>query len=452
MPAIFQGKLLILTVRWLKMDHSSNHYDILIIGGGPAGTTIASLLAEKNYSVCLLEKAFHPRFHIGESLLPMNLPIFEKLGVLEQIDKIGIKKYAAEFNSTETLLDRDTFYFAKAENKNHPFAYQVRRSEFDEILFKNCQAKGVTTLEGMTVTDIELNSETKQLLAVDSTGTKHTFTSQYVVDASGRETVLARQLKSKKKNPKHNMAAIYGHYKDVSRRAGKDEGNISIYWFKHGWIWLIPLKDGITSIGCVCWPEYLKTRTSSLDAFLLETLNLVPELHLRLENATLEAEAQATGNYSYQSNIMSGDGFLLIGDAYAFVDPVFSSGVYLAMQSAVRGAELVDQLFQQPNNKQLTVEFEKNVHEEIKAFCWFIYRFNSPALHKLLMASDEAAQHPRKQQIKSAVISVLAGDAYNNQHIKLPLTAFKFLYYVNKLLSFKENRKFNRFREKQNKF
>ena len=426
-----------------------NHYEALVIGGGPAGTTIASLLADKGHAVCLLEKAHHPRFHIGESLLPMNLPILEKLGVLEQIDAIGMKKYAAEFNSLETSLARDTFYFAKAANKNHPFAYQVRRSEFDEILFRNCQKKGVTALEGMTATGIDLDSSLKKIKATDAQGKSHEFTAGYLIDASGRDTVLAQQLNSKQKNPQHKMTAIYGHFSNVARRTGKDEGNISIYWFQHGWIWLIPLKDGLMSIGCVCWPAYLKTRQTSLDLFLHQTLECVPEIRLRMQGALLDGEAQATGNYSYQSSIMSGNGFLLIGDAYAFVDPVFSSGVYLAMQSASNGAELVDQLLKKnPQGKQLTIRFEDSVAEEINAFCWFIYRFNSPALHKLLMSSDEASQHPVKQKLKAAVISVLAGDAYNAQ-IKLHLLAFKLLYFINKLAEYKQNRAFTLFKKQQ---
>ena len=432
-------------------DTQQNHYDVLVIGGGPAGTTVASLLSAKGRSVCLLEKAHHPRFHIGESLLPMNLPILEKLGVLDQVDTIGIKKYAAEFNSAETLLAQDTFYFAKAMNPKHPFAYEVRRSEFDEILFKNSRQKGVTALEGMTVTETQLEGAVKKIQATDEQGKQHEFSARYLIDASGRDTVVAQQLNSKQKNPKHKMAAIYGHFNKVERRAGKDAGNISIYWFQHGWVWLIPLKDGTTSIGCVCWPDYLKTRDTPLAEFLQQTLELVPEIRERMKYAQLDGAAQATGNYSYQSSIMSGDGFLLIGDAYAFVDPVFSSGVYLAMQSAVRGADLVDQLLEKNTaHKHLIAQFENSVAEEIKAFCWFIYRFNSPALHKLLMSSDEAAQHPVKQKIKSAVISVLAGDAYNNPKIRLPLRAFKFLYLINKLLEFKKNKAFERFRKQQN--
>jgi len=425
-------------------------YDVLIIGGGPAGTTAGSLLADKGRNVCLLEKAHHPRFHIGESLLPMNIPILDKLSVLEQVDAIGIKKYAAEFNSLETTLAQDTFYFAKAHNSTQEFAYEVRRSEFDELLFKNAQKKGVTALEGMTVTKVKLESDIKEINAIDEQNNPHTFKAHYVIDASGRDTQLASQLKSKQKNPQHAMAAIYGHFKNVERRPDKDAGNISIYWFKHGWIWLIPLKDGTMSIGCVCWPDYLKLRTTSLEKFLLQALQLIPEVSTRINNAQLEGSVHATANYSYQSTLMSGDGFLLIGDAYAFVDPVFSSGVFLAMQSAVRASDLVDQLLNKPTQaKQLIKQFENAVHTEIKAFCWFIYRFNSPALHQLLMASDEASQHPTKQKLKSAVISVLAGDA-SHPEIKLPLYAFKSLYYLHKLIDFKKNTAFYRFIKRQN--
>jgi flavin-dependent dehydrogenase len=429
----------------------SKNYDIIIIGGGPAGTTIGSLLAEKGWSVALLEKSHHPRFHIGESLLPMNLPIFERLGVLEEVAEIGIIKYAAEFNSLVTNPEKDTFYFAKAQNKNHPFAYQVRRSEFDEILFNNCKRKGVNAFEGVTVNKVDLAGETKQVWAVNDAGEQQHYQCRYIVDASGRDTFLANRLKTKQRNPQHQMAAIFGHFHDVERRKGDDAGNISIYWFAQGWIWLIPLKDGMMSIGCVCWPDYLKSRSGSLNEFLWQTLALTPQLTERLKNAKLATEAQATGNYSYRSSQMVGDGYLLIGDAYAFVDPVFSSGVYLAMKGASNGAELVDGWLKDSTQQaRLAAAFQKAVHAEIDAFCWFIYRFNTPALHKLLMASDESAQHPVKQKMKAAVISVLAGDAYNRES-QFYLRLFKALYYLMSGWEFKENWLFQKFRNQQNK-
>jgi flavin-dependent dehydrogenase len=425
-------------------------FDVVVIGGGPAGTTIASLLTEKGWSVCLLEKVHHPRFHIGESLLPMNMPILEKLGVLEKVADIGIKKYAAEFNSQVTSPEQDIFYFAKAANKDYPFAYQVRRSEFDELLFRNSKDKGVKAFEGITVNKVDLDQPVKKVWATNGTGESKEFHCQYIVDASGRDTFLSKKLNTKKKNPDHQMAAIFGHFHDVERRAGPDEGNISIYWFEQGWMWLIPLKDGMMSAGCVCWPDYLKTRDKPLNEFLQRTLFLVPEVADRFKNAKLAADAQATGNYSYSSSQMAGDGYLLIGDAYAFVDPVFSSGVYLAMQGAVRGADYVDAVLKDPDRQtELAAALKQSMHKEISAFCWFIYRFNSPALHKLLMSSDEQNLHPIKQKMKSAVISVLAGDAGNRQ-IQFYLGLFKGLYYFSILVDFKRHWRFMSFRSRQN--
>ncbi|WP_455205374.1 NAD(P)/FAD-dependent oxidoreductase [Kaarinaea lacus] len=400
--------------------------DVLVIGGGPAGTTIAGFLVKKGWDVVLLEKDHHPRFHIGESLLPMNLPILDRLGVLDQVDKIGVVKYGAEFNSREHGQKRNTFYFSKAMDKSKPFAYQIKRSEFDEILFRNCQRLGVKAQEGIKVSDIQFNeSSSHKVTAINEAGENLTWDAKFVVDASGRDTFLSRRFGIKEKNPQHNSAAIFGHFSDVQRRDGEDEGNISIYWFDHGWFWMIPLREGVMSVGAVCFPDYLKTRSNSPQEFLWDTIKQCPGVYERMSNATLISEAQATGNYSYTSKKSFGNGYMLVGDAFAFVDPVFSSGVYLAMSSAEMGAEVVDECLRKPEKAAaLMRKHEKRVRKGIKIFAWFIYRFTSPVMHHLFM-------NPRNHfRIEEAIISMLAGDIFRKTPIAKPMSIFKIIYYV----------------------
>ena len=249
-------------------QENSRSCDVLVIGGGPAGSTISALLAEKGWQVSLLEKDHHPRCHSGESLLPMNLPILERLGVLEDVHKIGIVKHAAEFVSSKYNSGRlQSFRFKNALENPFPYAYEVRRSEFDHILLKNSACRGVDVHEGVRVQDVELQHDgLHSVRAVEDDGTPCNWQTRFVVDASGRDTLISRKFGWKKKSDKHNSAAVFGHFNNVVRRSGEDEGNISIYWFEHGWFWMIPLKDGVMSVGAVCWPDYLKTRKSSLDA------------------------------------------------------------------------------------------------------------------------------------------------------------------------------------------
>ena len=420
---------------------ATNQFDVIVIGGGPAGSTAASLLAGKGWTVCLLEKACHPRFHIGESLLPMNLPILEQLGVLAAVEKIGVKKYAAEFNSPDTLRPLDTFYFSESLTQNPPYAYQVLRSEFDYLLLNNSRKKGVTVIENITVTDVNLDQEgVNTVAAIDSQNQLKHYQSRYVIDASGRDTFLSSKLKLKRNNPQHRMAAIYGHFNNVTRRSGKDQGNISIYWFKHGWLWMIPLPKGVMSVGAVCWPDYMKTRTTSLDEFLTSTIAQIPEMAARMQQATPVGKVNASANYSYSSTRMHGDGYIIIGDAYAFVDPVFSSGVYLAMRSAVLGSELVDSCLRNADEiKQVTKAFETEVKIGIKAFSWFIYRFNAYSLRHLLMHNPGKQASTHFKMVKAAVISVFSGDIFNRPTLLVPLLIFKINYYLLSVANAKKN-------------
>ncbi len=402
--------------------------DVLVIGGGPAGATIATLLARQGRQVVVMEKAHHPRFHIGESLLPANVPLLEQLGVREQVQAIGMAKWGVEFCSPQH--SQPSFVeFGDAWDKRQPMAWQVRRDAFDEILFRNAAASGARTLEGCQVRQVQFDAEGATVQAVLDDGSTQRWRARFVIDASGRDTLLATQNQWKQKNRQHNSAAIYGHFRGAERLPGKREGNISIFWFQHGWFWFIPLADGSTSVGAVCWPYYLKQRDKPLAQFFADTLAMSPELSRRLQAASLiDDQVWATGNYSYSADRCSGARFLMLGDAYAFIDPVFSSGVFLAMQSAFDGAEVVGKALDQPVAYAAACRlFDQRMRHGPRQFSWFIQRMTNPMMRELFM-------HPANPlRMQEAVMSLLAGDIYGKTPIWTSLALFKAVYYLGSL-------------------
>jgi flavin-dependent dehydrogenase len=414
--------------------HNSGMYDtdVLVIGGGPAGSTAATLLTQRGYRVALFEKDRHPRFHIGESLLPANLPLLERLGVAEQVRAIGMRKWGAEFVSHWDGRRQD-FRFAEAWNKSLPMAYQVRRSVFDEILIRRAAQVGAEVIEGARVREVEIAGDTlpdgapsempvrAQVQYED--GRVQSWQARFLVDASGRDTFLANRLQVKRRDPKHNSAAIFGHFSGAQRYAGEREGHISIYWFDHGWFWFIPLSDGATSVGAVVWPYYLKSRRVPVRDFLLATIALCPPLAQRLSGAQLINEVQATGNYSYHCTRSHGARYLLLGDAYAFIDPMFSSGVMLAMHSAFAGAETVDRCLREPARAPAALRaFDAIMRRGPREYSWFIYRVTSPTMREMFLG-------PRNiWRVKEALLSLLAGDIFGATPIWTSLRAFKWLY------------------------
>jgi len=402
--------------------------DVLVIGGGPAGSTVSALLVERGYSVVLLEKEHHPRFHIGESLLPANLRLFDKLGVASEVAAIGMEKWGIEFVSPWDE-ERSRFEFAQAWDKTMPKAFQVRRSEFDNILLRNAARKGAQVLEGYTVRDVAFldGGASARITAVDEQAVRHEWSARMVVDASGRDTFLANKFGAKRKNKKHNSSALFGHFENVERLSGKAEGHTTLFWFDHGWFWFIPLSDGATSIGAVCWPYYLKSRpkNKSLTEFFADTIKLCPPLADRMKNARLLSDVTATGNYSYATTHAQGPGYLLLGDAFAFIDPVFSSGVYLAMNSALVGAELVDARLSDPARvRAATKRFDEVMLHGPRQFTWFIYRVTNPIMRDLFLRPSN------KWRVKEAVLSLLAGDIFGKTPIWPSIFLFKSIYRI----------------------
>ena len=323
----------------------SDQYDVIVIGGGPCGSTTAALLAEKGRKVLLLEKEVFPRYHIGESLMPYCWYTFERLGVLQKLEEIAFqKKYSVQFVTPDGRQSSPFYFF---QHRDHPSSvtWQVERADFDQMLLDNARAKGAEALDGTPVRRVIKNDSGKVIGVEGETADGERFEAfaPVTVDCSGRDQVATAKEGWRVKDPQLNKLAVWTYFKGAKRDPGIDEGNTTVAYVEgRGWFWYIPLRGDLVSVGIVAEKDYLFADSKDPKVILHREVENNVWLKGHLEGAESCGQYWVTSEFSYRSKQCAADGLLLAGDAFAFLDPVFSSGVFLALKSGEMAADAVN--------------------------------------------------------------------------------------------------------------
>jgi len=402
----------------------TRHCDALVIGGGPGGAATAIFLTRQGLDVVIVEKEVHPRFHIGESLLPHSLPILEDLGVLDQVREIGVEKAGAEFISEDGETEA-VFEFRRALLDGPPHAYQVRRSEFDKIIYDQAVAAGAFALDNTTATILSLDEDGAVVQTRGSDGQVIDWKTRFLIDASGRSALTSRMLAQKRPDPNCSSAAIFGHFRGVARGEGDRGGNIRIYLTDPGWMWQIPLRDDITSIGLVAPVDYLQQRSGGIEAFFAAHCQRHAHIVRMIGDADRVDRLRSTGNFSYRATRSSGASHIKVGDAYGFIDPIFSTGVHIALLSAREAANAVGAILAKPRTRaNRLATYHRRFERNLGYISWLIYQINDPAFRHLMV-------NPRNVfGIEQAMISLLAGDFRRDPRIRIRVALFRLIRYI----------------------
>lgn len=344
---------------------------VLVIGGGPAGSTAATLLAREGFDVTLMEKAVGPRYHIGESLLPSSMEILELTNAKEKVEAYGFQRKEGAYFEWGT--DKWSFDFGQLNGKQK-YSYHVRRADFDKLLLDHATSQGVKVFEGTEVRELSFNGARPQSAiwsqnSGDNSSGEISF--DILVDASGRAGVMAtRYLKNRQQNQVFQNIAVWGYWKGAGKVTEAPAGAFVGGSTEDGWLWGIPLHDGTLSVGVVMHKDSYKARRStSLEEFYLGAIAESPLMTKLLTQAELVSSVQAEQDYSYAAENFCGPGYFLIGDAACFLDPLLSTGVHLANLSALlASASITSLLCNEVSENQAISFYEKSYRQAYLRF------------------------------------------------------------------------------------
>ena len=401
---------------------NANHFEVIIIGCGPGGSSAATYLARGGKRVLVLEKAIFPRFHIGESLLPYNQKIFLELGVLPAIKAAGFpRKVGAQFFLGNGSIST-RFVFAKGKFTREPEVVQVERAKFDHILLKHARTSGADVREGWTVLKTTSAADGVTVEAQDPDGQTHVFQAKFVIDASGRTNLTGNQENLRVVHPRLKKLAIFGHFTGVARDEGDAGGDTVITRLQNKWFWLIPVSAEKTSVGLVIDRDEFANSEGTPTEIFEQWIDSSPVMQERMANARPLSPIQTLSDFSYYNRRLIGGRILRIGDAAGFMDPIFSAGVYLAMWSGKLAAEVVQKsLAAGDDGSRRFLKFEKRVKAGMHFYWQMVEHYYTQPFMELFL-------QPRNHvNLPDAVNAVLAGELEGGWNLRWRLKYFFFL-------------------------
>ena len=405
----------------------SEPYDVAIIGGGPAGSTAAALLAIHGRRVVVFEREKFPRFHIGESLLPHSMRAFDRLGVRTTMDARYLPKYGGEI-ATACGARALPFFFENGFRSRHTSAYQVERADFDKMLLDSAAGKGAEVHEETSVERLDFASDFVTGSVRGPDGPRE-FTARYLLDCSGRQAMVGQHFDLKARYAHLQKFSVFAHYTGVQRDTGREATLTRLVRARRHWFWLIPIDADRTSVGVVMDSADFKTWRCSPEEALARTLDDSPLMRARMRDAVRVAPVYSAGDYSYRNTRLTGDRWLLAGDAAGFIDPIFSTGVFLAIHTAEQCADLLDAVLRTPTKRApLFQRYERKVNRLMDMYLRFATAWYRDEFIEVFTTPTD------RFQLAAAVNSVLAGNVGGSFALWWRMQIFYFVLFVQRFL------------------